>query len=301
MELRRGHLRYFVTVAEEGSITRAAEKLHISQPTLSQAISQLEADLGLSLLERHGRGVRLTAEGEAFLVKARKALSAWKQAFAVAQAHGNARENTIVFGFLGVPPGIDSPAPLERFLRAHPDIDLRYRELPFPTASTSSWLGDADIAVCHAPPSDAGVWTHPLRSERRVALMPRSHPLADRRELTVAELLEETFVGLHPSVDPSWAGFWSLDDHRGAGPRSTTTDAAANPQEVIAALAMREALTTVPSSVARLVVGSLPSVVAIPVRDALPAQITLLGHKGSHNPNVAALLAFARSGVELVS
>jgi DNA-binding transcriptional LysR family regulator len=297
MELRRGHLLYFVTVAEQGSITRAAEKLHVSQPTLSQAISLLESDLGLPLLQRHGRGVRLTPDGDAFLVKARAALSAWTHAFTVGDPLGHGRENTIVFGFLGIPPALDSPVPLERFMRANPDIDLRYRELPFPTPSTSAWLGEADVAVCHQPPPDTGVWAYPVRSEQRVALAPQSHALASCRELTVAQLLDETFIGFHASVDSTWAGFWSLDDHRGAEPRHTTADGAANPQEVMAALALREAITTVPTSVGRLVVASLPGLVAVPVRDAHPAQITLVGHKHSHNPRVAALLAFARSGL----
>jgi DNA-binding transcriptional LysR family regulator len=301
MELRRGHLRYFVTVAEEGSVTRAAEKLHISQPTLSQAISLLESDLGIALLQRHGRGVRLTADGDAFLVKARAALSAWMDAFSVGVTHGRERTNTIIFGFLGVPPGLDSPVPLERFLRTNPEIDLRYHELPFPTRSTSTWLGEADVGVCHQPPPDPEVWTHLLRSERRVALLPNNHALAGRDELTVADLLEETFIGFHPSVDPAWAGFWSLDDHRGSPPRCVTADSVANPQEVLAALALRDAITTVPSSVARILVGPPPGLVAIPVPDAPPAQITLFGHRDSHNPRVAALLAFARGGAELRS
>jgi DNA-binding transcriptional LysR family regulator len=294
MEFRRGHLHYFVTVAEEASITRAAEKLHISQPTLSQAISLLESDLGLALLERHGRGVRLTPDGDAFLVKARAALSAWVEAMTVGQSYVNTDANAIVFGFLGVPPGLDSPVPLERFLRAHPDSDVRYLELPFPTRETSAWLGEADIAVCHRPPPDAEVWRHPLRSERRVVLAPRSHAVAGSRELGVAELLEETFIGFHPAVDPAWAGFWSLDDHRGAPPRRVTADAAANPQEVMAALALRDAITTVPESVARLVASPAISLEAIPVTDALPAELELFGRKDSHNPRVAALLAFAR-------
>ncbi|HWD10487.1 MAG TPA: LysR family transcriptional regulator [Solirubrobacteraceae bacterium] len=296
MELRRGHLRYFVTVADEASITRAAAKLHISQPTLSQAISLLESDLGLALLERHGRGVKLTPDGDVFLVKARAAVSAWADAFAVGEPYRNMRANATVFGFLGVPPGLDSPLPLQRFLRAHPDWDLRYLELPFPTRETSVWLGEADVAVCHRPPPDAEVWRHPLRSERRVALVSSAHPLAARDELGVADLLEETFIGFHRSVDPDWAGFWSLDDHRGAPPRRVTADAAANPQEVMAALALRHAITTVPASVARLLAGPAVRLAAIPVADALPAQLELFGRKDTHNPRVAALLAFARGG-----
>lgn len=284
-----------MAVAEEGSITRAAARLHVSQPALSQAISLLESDLGLVLLERHARGVRLTAHGEAFLPKARSAVSAWTQAFTVGRAQREERENTVVFGFLGVPPGMDSPGPLQSFLRAHPDIDLRYRELPFPTTPTSAWLADADVAVCHRPAADPQVWTQPLRSEPRVALVPSDHHLATREALAIADLLAETFIGLHPSVDSGWAGFWSLDDHRGRPPRELTADAAANPQEVIAALTMRQAITTVPGSVARLIAASFAGLTAIPVTDADPAHIVLSGRREPRNPHVARLLAFVRS------
>ena len=146
MEFRRGHLLYFVTVAEEGQITRAAKKLHLAQPALSQAIAQLESDLGLALLERHARGVSLTPAGAVFLEKARTAVAAWSDALSTAQSLARAHQGTIEFGFLGSPPGLDSPGPLEAFAAIHPKIELRYRELAFPTAPTSAWLAGVDLA-----------------------------------------------------------------------------------------------------------------------------------------------------------
>ena len=120
MNFKRGHLLYFVTVADEGQITRAARKLNLAQPALSQAIAQLEADLGFKLLERHARGVTLTRAGEAFLVNARAAVSAWSDAAATAQSIARVRHGTIEFGFVGVPPGLDSPELLELFSRPTP-------------------------------------------------------------------------------------------------------------------------------------------------------------------------------------
>ena len=296
MEFRRGHLLYFVTVAEEGQITRAAQKLHIAQPALSQAIAQLEADLGLQLLERHARGVRLTPAGEQFLVKAREALSAWTVALATAQSFARDKHGTIEFGFLGAPPALDSPEQLQRFAAWYPGIDVHYRELPFPTLPTASWLGDVDVAVCHSPPADPKVWSHVLRSEPRTVLAPSAHRLAKREFVTVEELLGETFIGFHPRVAPSWAGFWSLDDHRGGPPEQATSDRAANPQEVLAALALRDAVTTVPASVAHILANVFVGVTAIELRGADPATIALSGHSERRNPRVAALLDFARGG-----
>ena len=292
MTFKRGHLLYFVTVAEAGQITRAARKLNLAQPALSRAITQLESDLGFKLLERHARGVTLTPAGEAFLVKARAAVSAWSDALSTAKSMARARRGTIEFGFVGVPPGLDSPALLETFAQDYPEIDVCYRELAFPSAITSSWLADVDLAVCHLPPADPDVWVHVLRSEPRVVLAARRHPLAGRRELSVAEVLDETFIGFDPSVDPTWAGFWSLDDHRGASPVRLTADQAANPHEVLAALAVREAITTVPRSVARLVPEFLTGLVTIPLRDAHAATIALIGHEDRANPLVASLRDF---------
>jgi len=290
---RLRQIQYFVAVAEEEQITRAARKLHLAQPALSQAIAQLESQLGVALLERHAHGVTLTAAGEAFLVKAQTALSAFEAAERAAQAFAPSINGAIEFGFLGIAPGLDSPRPLEVFSREHPDIEIRFRELPFPFPPTAAWLASVDVAVCHTPPLDRAVWSHRLRSEPRVVLAPSRHPLAERHELSVAEVLDETFVGLHPSIEPAWAGFWSLDDHRGGPPERVTPDRAANPQEVLAALAIRCAITTVPASVTQVLANVTSAVAPIPLRDADPATIMLVGHEDCRNPRVAALRAFA--------
>jgi len=299
MEFRRGHLLYFVTVAEEGQITRAAKKLHLAQPALSQAIAQLESDLGLALLDRHARGVSLTPAGAVFLQKARTAVEAWTDALATAQSLARARQGRIEFGFVGSPPGLDSPGPLEAFAAVHPHIDLRYRELPFPTEPTSAWLAGVDLAGCSLPPADPEVWTYDLRSEDRIVLVPTRHSLAGRETLTVEEILDETFIGLHPLVAPSWAGFWSLDDHRGGPPAKVTSDQAAKPQEVLAALAVRDAITTVPATVARIVMSFPTGVLAIPLLGASPVQIVLAGRIDRRSALVDALLAFADTGIRL--
>jgi DNA-binding transcriptional LysR family regulator len=295
MPFRRGHLRYFVTVVEEGQITRAATKLHIAQPALSQAVAQLESELGVQLLIRHARGVTLTSAGERFYEKARLAVAADADARETAQAMARSETGAVEFGFLGAPPGVDNPASLAAFAHAYPAIQIRYRDLPFPSTPTSSWLSEVDVAVCHLPPSDPNVWVEPLRREPRVVLARSDHPLAGRHELSVQDVIDETFIGFHPSVEPAWAGFWSLDDYRGGPPQRVTVDRATNPQEVLASLAARHAITTVPASVARVIVNVLPTMVALPLRDATPSAIVLVGHKGNRNPLVATVVSFARA------
>jgi DNA-binding transcriptional LysR family regulator len=291
---RLRQMQYFVAIAEEGQMTRAALRLHLAQPALSQAMAQLEHQLGVQLLERHAHGVSLTEAGEAFLAKARPALEAVAEAEWAVQPLRPATGGVIEFGFLGVPPGLDGPGPLEDFSRTHPATEVRFRELPFPFVPTTSWLAEVDVAVCHVPPVDPGVWTLELHREPRVVLAPTRHPLAQRGELCVEDVLEETFVGFHPSVEPTWAGFWSLDDHRGSPPKHVTLDRAHNPQELLASLAVRCAIATAPAFAAQVLSNVPTGVVAIPLRDADPSRIMLVGHADCSNPNVAALRAFVR-------
>jgi DNA-binding transcriptional LysR family regulator len=293
MAFRRGHLEYFVAVAEEGQVTSAARRLGVAQPAVSQAIAQLESETGLQLLERHARGVRLTAAGESFYAKARLAVAATGDAMSTARSLARAQQGTIEFGFLGAPPSIEGRIEMEGFAMAYPDIDVRYRDLPFPTRSTSAWLGEVDVAACHLPPTDEAVWCKVIRREPRIALIPGEHPLAGREHLDVAEVLDETYIGFDPSVDPDWAGFWCLNDHRGGPPERMTGDCAGNPQEVLAALGAGSAITVVPRAAANVLSNVLASTRAIPLRDAEPARIALVGHRDQRNPLVAALLSYA--------
>ncbi len=295
MPIRSTHLRYLVAVADAGQITRAAAGLNIAQPALSQAIAALEAEVGFPLLERQARGVAITPAGELFLKKARQALAAEDEAVKTAQWLARASNGRIEFGFVGAPPGLDSPGPLAEFSQLYPQIDLHYREMGFPGPSTADWLAEVDIAVCHMPPKDASVMMQLLRREPRVVLAPSRHPLAGHAELSVAEIVDETFIGFSSAVEPAWGGFWSLDDHRGE-PARVTPDEVSGPQEALAALAVRDALTLVPASVASVIVNVLTGISAIPLRDAAPAEIMLVGHRDRRNQPVELLLEFARYG-----
>jgi DNA-binding transcriptional LysR family regulator len=263
----------------------------MTQPAVSQAIGQLESELGFKLFDRSGRGVTLTPAGARFYEPARRAVEAAAEAALVAESLARASEGTIMFGFLGSAPALDSPDAVAAFADAYPNIELRFQELQFPGYPTSSWLSEVDVAACHRPCSDTSVWTQFLREDPRVVVAPRGHRLAGRDAVRVAEVLDETFIGFHPSVEPSWAGFWSFDDERGEPPRRVTAD----PQEVLASLAVRDAITTVPASVGKLLASFSDQLAVIPVLDAGPSTITLVGHQDRHNPLVETLVEFARS------
>ncbi len=287
-------LRYFVTVSEEGQITRAARRLHIAQPALSQALAQLEAELDIVLFERHPRGVTLTAAGEAFLVKARAALAAEAETVQVALSLRRAANATIAVGFIGPPPAISTPDLFAAFAASNPEAKISYQDLTFPRGSTSAWLASVDLAVCHRPSVEEGLGAQPIRVEPRAAMVHRDHPLAQRLELDVADVLDETFVSYHPDVQPEWAGFHSLDDHRGGPPGDLTDDAAQTSLQMLGIMSSPHAITTVPYADAKLAAQVLPDIVAIPLRDAAPAVVSLVWRRDTSNPLVEDLVAVAR-------
>jgi len=291
---KRGQLRYFVTAAEEGQLTRAAAKLQIAQPALSQAIAQLESELGVQLLERHARGVTLTPNGEAFLKKARVAVASEREARLAAESLSREATGVLEVGFIGPPPILSTPELFAAFTKAHPGVEISLRDLPFPRGTTTSWLRDVDVAFSHPPALEPGVAVQAVRIEPRALLLHSSHPLVQRKDLMVAEVLDETFVGYHPDVQPTWAGFHTFDDHRGGPPRAITVDRAESTMQMVAILTLnRRAITVAPLSDAKLGLQLLPELVVMPLPDANPAVPSLTWRTATENALVRDLVALA--------
>jgi DNA-binding transcriptional LysR family regulator len=294
----QGQLRYFVTVSEEGQITRAAKRLHLAQPALSQAIAQLESELGVELLLRHPRGVTLTSAGEAFLVKARAVLAAEAETAQMALSLRRAASDAIAIGFIGPPPAISTPELFAAFTERNPQAQVSFMDLSFPCGRTSSWLEGVDVAFCHAPLSEQGLCAQPVRVEQRAVIAHREHPLARRSELAVVDVLDETFISYHPDVQAEWAGFHSLDDHRGGPPARLTSDHALSTLQMLgimfAVSAPVPAITIVPHQDAKLAQQVLPDIVAVPLHDAAPAVVSLIWREDASSRLVEDLVDFAK-------
>lgn len=290
MQFRPGQLHYFVTVAEMGQITRAAKHLHMAQPALSQALAQLETQLGVKLLDRHARGVTPTPAGEAFLVKARAVLSAEADAAATAKSLARITDGVLELGFIGAPPMVAAPELLGAFARAYPQAEVSFRELRFPTSATAQWLANVDLALCFSPVAHREVATLTLWREPRAVLLGRAHPLACAEELELADVLDEPFYGHAPDIDPAWAGFWSLDDHRGAPPAQVTDDHPSNSLELIATISSGRATRAFASTTAQTIARLLGELVAIPLRDAAPAECALAWRAADSSPLVEAFV-----------
>lgn len=188
-------LRYFVSIAEEGSFTRAAERLLVAQPSLSQHMKSLEHELGGALLERIPKGVRLTAAGKEFLPEARAAVThadrAKRNARSVFGLEGGELEvatvTSVAFGVL--------PPAFERWHESHPSTRIALREFTHRQALDDAVrAGVGDIAVGPRPPH----WKGPLVAlgwEEFVVVLPRSDPLTKRkRALSLEELADRDWV-----------------------------------------------------------------------------------------------------------
>jgi DNA-binding transcriptional LysR family regulator len=193
VELR--HLRYFVTVAEERHFGRAAERLHMAQPPLSQQIRQLETELGVTLLHRTTRRVELTPAGEAYLVRARAVLDAVQEATVEARQVQAGLVGRITIGCVGSATYSLLPL-LARELRAElPGIEFGFRgEMLVPEQVAALQDGAIDVALLRPPFDERGLEVTLLRRERLIVALPESHRLASRRRLRVVDLRDEDLI-----------------------------------------------------------------------------------------------------------
>jgi len=192
VELR--HLRYFVAVAEELHFGRAAKRLHIAQPPLSQQIRRLEQDLGVSLFHRTNRRVELTDAGRAFLAEARMTLAQAEHARDVASRAARGDVGQLIIGYMASAELNVFPRLLPAFRRRHPDIELAFQLLG--ASEQLEALHDRQIhaGFLRLPASDSTLTVRSILREPLVVVLPERHPLAGRRSLSLSALRGERFI-----------------------------------------------------------------------------------------------------------
>lgn len=194
MELR--HLRYFVALAEQLNFTAAAEKVHVTQSTLSHQIRQLEDELGRPLFERGARKVTMTLTGEAFLERARNALrevdeGIWTVRMAAEEMNGVVRVGTThTFNMRIVPRCISM------FLQTYPSVRVEVLEMSGNEIAAALVKGELDIGVTYKPQSAPGLHFESLYTEEMMLAVGAGHPFAKRRFLRMSELHLQKIVVL---------------------------------------------------------------------------------------------------------
>ena len=211
MELR--HLRYFVAVAEMENVSRAALKLHVSQPALSRQIRDLEDEIGFCLLERTAKSVRLTDAGRAFLDNARALLQQADEAVTKARAVARAEPTELHVGYSPMPTAEILPKILRTFQRAMPNMHVRSHDWTNKDILDGIRYGRLQLGLI-VPPTKASA-LHDMRFEELfqervgVAVAPQ-HPFARRRAIPIAEVAAEPLIGLTREDYPDYYDYLSI-------------------------------------------------------------------------------------------
>jgi LysR family hydrogen peroxide-inducible transcriptional activator len=196
MELQQ--LRYFVAVAETENFTRAAERSHVAQPSLSQQIAKLESEVGHKLFHRLGRKAVLTEAGVAFLDRARRILFEVENAAKELSDHPSLGRRITVGAVQTVMPYLVTPL-IAALRESHPNLLIDAREDFRSNLVRAVVEGDLDLAIVPLPVKEHRVSVEPLLSEPLLLVVGKKHPIASRSEISINDLAEETFISLGDS------------------------------------------------------------------------------------------------------
>jgi len=257
-------VRYFTVVAEHGNFSRAADELHLAQPSLSRYVQRLERQVGARLLDRTAQGSRLTEAGEAFLPQALSLLNTADMA--VLEARASAAQHAVTIGYTG--DLIVTPA-VRELRKRFPQAGVPTLHLDWHDAHDALVDHRVDAVITRLPIATEGFRVTNLYQESRVLLVPVNHRLSGREFVTLDDFADEPLVRYS---DPLWNAFWRID------PRPDGSAAPDGPlvpahEDKLEAVAAGEALTLAPASSAG---GSLRrDLRAIPIRGIEPIHVVL--------------------------
>ncbi|MEQ7918349.1 LysR substrate-binding domain-containing protein [Xanthomonas sp. WHRI 1810A] len=227
MELR--HLRYFVMVAEERHFTRAAARLNMQQPPLSQQIRALEVELGFDLFKRHPKGVDLTAGGQVFLQEAQEILARVAEGAHKASRAAHGIEGTLVIGFTS---SAAAHPLIPRIIRAYreqyPGVAVSLKEGSAQQMTDASIDGSVDVGILRAPVGQhPSIEFHRLLNEEMLLTLPVGHPLlrahgvsADLPTLSLMDLRDEPFILVRrPGAPGMYANLITACENAGFTPK----------------------------------------------------------------------------------
>ncbi|WP_371629287.1 LysR family transcriptional regulator [Streptomyces sp. NBC_00341] len=287
-------LRSFAVVADEGHLTRAAERLFISQPALTKQIKQLEALLGVTLFTRSRTGMTLTEAGAALAGSVPAVLDSWDVALRTAKSAAGRADRVLRVGFVASGANELTQRIIAAFARRRPGwrVQLHQTSWDDPTAGLAS--GDADAALLRLPfPGEEALDIEVLITEDRWVALPVGHRLAGQEVIPFADLFEEPFVAT-PEASGRWRDYWLASDERGGHP-VTVGAVAHNPDEWLNAIANGYGVSLTPQATARFY--QRPDVVYRPVSGVSPSRV---GVARPRTPDVpAAVRDFVRSCLEL--
>ncbi|MFD8193656.1 LysR family transcriptional regulator [Streptomyces wuyuanensis] len=279
MSIELRHLRCFLAIAEERSLTRAAVVLHLTQPAVSRTLAALERRLGVRLVDRSTHHLELTAEGRAFREKAAAAVAAFDDALDPARLH----HRPLRLGHAWSAFGAFTTPLLRRWQQEHPDTPLELLRIDDRTAGLAR--GTVDAAVLRGTVDTPGLVTALLFTEPRVAAVTSDGPLAGRASLTLADLASVPVV-LNTVSGLTTPDLWPAES------RPVTTLTVGNTDDWLTAIAAGRGAGASASSTAEM--HPHPGVTYRPLTDAPPVPVVLAWRAAAPHPALGALAELAR-------
>jgi DNA-binding transcriptional LysR family regulator len=199
-------MRLFLTVVEQGSLTKGAESMHLSLATVSERISGMESSLGAPLLERSRRGTTTTAAGDALIRHARLILEQVEQMRGELRTYGIGLKGRI--RLLSNTAGLAAflPPRLRRFLVAHPDLSIDLYERPSSEIARAILEGRADLGVVTYSTNLAALQTRLITQDQLVVAVSKTHRVCGRQSVAFEEVVDEPFVGLSDAALEAYLG-----------------------------------------------------------------------------------------------
>jgi DNA-binding transcriptional LysR family regulator len=276
-------LRVLVALAEEGSFTDAAVRLGTGQPAVSRALARLEVVLGVRLVERTTRSVRLTVAGRSCYPAAVEALAGLEVVADAAQGRGR----PLRLGYAWAALGPYTSAILRAWRAQHPEVTLEVHRVDERSAGLRT--GAVDVAVRRDAVVDPGVHVEPIFTEGRLAAVPAGSELAGRPSLTLADLADQV-VALSPAAGTTTLDLWP------ATARPTQVVEVTNTDEWLLAIAVGGAVGVTPASTATQ--HAHPGVRFVPLTAVPDVTVALVWPERGPHPAVPAFAALVRACVD---
>jgi DNA-binding transcriptional LysR family regulator len=289
LELR--HLRYFLAVADELHFGRAAQRVHIAQPALSQQIQKLEAEVGTTLFDRNRREVRLSPAGVAFRPFAERALADASAGAEAARRAAAGEIGHLTVGFIETAASSVIPGAVRRFRTDRPDVGLTLRELGVGVQLEGLHNGRLDVAIVRPPIDSEDLSLEQIADEGLVAAVPSTHPLAGRKRVTARAVADQPLVALTREMVP---GLYDqvLALRQEEGGVGAIAQEATSIQAVLGLVAAGLGVAIMPASVRSL---SREGVEFVSIQSAHRSTMVAAWRRDDASPLVPAFLRAARS------
>lgn len=289
IELRQ--LRQFIAVAEELHFRRAAARLGMAQPPLSQAIQKLERDVGAELLDRSQRRVRLTEAGLAFLTEARRTLAQAERTIAAAQRAARGLIGSLKLTYVGAATYDLLPRLVRAYRASHPDVELALVERTTAAQVRALQRGESDVGLVRPPIFNAtDLRSEPLLRERLIAALPEDHRFAGQKTIRLRDLADESFIMFPAHEGPSFHAR-IVTACEAAGFSMRIAQEAIQMHAIVSLVAAGLGVALVPASMQSL---RQAGVVYRSLTDSLVVDLALMWRRGEASSVVTTFLETAR-------